>query len=119
VKGYKAFDKDLKCKDFQFEVGKTYEVEGELLMCSNGFHFCKNLLDVYNYYKKSIDTRICEIEAIGPTLDEQDKTCTSKIRIVKELDHSYLLDFFMNKTNSGNGNSGNRNSGDWNSGSSY
>lgn len=42
MKGYKGFDKNLQCRGFQYEVGKTYELgDKKLEMCSNGFHFCK------------------------------------------------------------------------------
>ena len=49
MNGYKGFDKDLKCRDFQYEVGKTYK-EDKAEMCTCGFHFCENPFDVFNYY---------------------------------------------------------------------
>ena len=121
MKGYKAFDKDLKCRNFEFKVGHTYSITGELKICSNGFHFCEKLEDVYEYYPKSIDTRICEVEALGSSVTEDNKTATSTIKIIRELTEKEILNFWINKTNSGNRNSGNRNSGnrnsgDWNSG---
>ncbi len=64
VKGFKATDKNGKCRDHQFVVGETYELEGTAKLCKNGFHFCEKLFDVYNYYEKSVDTRLFEIEAV-------------------------------------------------------
>lgn len=49
MKGYKGFDKDLKCRDFQYEIGKTYETD-EAKLCEKGFHFCEAPFDVLNYY---------------------------------------------------------------------
>ena len=40
VKGYKGFNQDLTCRGFQYEIGKTYEYNGEIELCSSGFHFC-------------------------------------------------------------------------------
>ena len=50
MKGYKGFDKDLNCREFQFEVGKTYKIEGKIELCERGFHYCKELIDVMNFY---------------------------------------------------------------------
>ena len=61
--GYKAFNKDLKCRDFQYEIGKAYHIEGELEICKKGFHFCKIIDNVYNYYDN--DSRICLVRGIG------------------------------------------------------
>ena len=49
MKGFKGFNKDLKCRGFQYEVGKSYEEE-EAKICNRGFHFCENPHDVFNYY---------------------------------------------------------------------
>jgi len=121
VKGYKAFNKDLTCRDMRYEIGKTYEMEGKPIPCERGYHFCKSLVDCYNYYSMSEDTRICEVKAIGDVATDDDvKFCTNKIAIVKEVknprEKSNLSESSIGYCNSGNCNSGNWNSGDCNSG---
>lgn len=49
MKAYKGFDKDLKCRDFQYEIGKEYEENGASL-CNKGFHACEYPLDCFRYY---------------------------------------------------------------------
>lgn len=65
IKGYKGFDKDMKCRDFQFEVGKEYHQDGEIKACGNGFHFCENPLDVWKYYPLKEGNIFAEVEASG------------------------------------------------------
>ena len=63
IKGYKGFNKDLKCRDKQYEVGQTYE-EPEAKACRAGMHFCEYPLDVFNYYAPA-DSRYAEVEGDG------------------------------------------------------
>ena len=116
MRGYKATNKDGTCRDMLFEVGKIYNIDTELKLCNKGIHFCKEMLNVYNYYQKSIDTRIFEVEALGSILTEGDKSCTNKIKIIRELSTLEILDFVIKNNNSGHRNSGNHNSGQYNSG---
>lgn len=86
IKAYKAFDKDLSCRGFKYEVGKEYEETGDIKACDKGFHACPYPLDVFGYYAPA-GSRFCEVEQSGKIDDsESDKVCSSKIRIGAELD---------------------------------
>lgn len=51
VDGYKGTDKNMQCKNnFQYELGKAYTCEGDIVECENGFHLCANLRDTFYYY---------------------------------------------------------------------
>ena len=99
MKGYKGFDKDLKCRDYQYETGKEYEQPGQPRCCDNGFHFCENPFDVFSYYSLDGQNRFCEVEAIGEIhkqLDSDDtKVATSKIKIGAEIGIKGLIDGFV------------------------
>ena len=66
VEGYKATDKDMKCKDFQYEIGKEYSLpEGHNpVMCMTGFHLCRKLNDVFNYYEIGYNHRFFKVKAL-------------------------------------------------------
>ena len=117
--GYKAFDKDLKCRDFQFEVGKTYSTKAkkqDLELCTNTvFHFCRELHKIENVSDyKILKSRVCEVIATGDIVTDGDKYGTNKIKILREIPREELDKY--NSCNSGDCNSGNYNSGNWNSG---
>jgi hypothetical protein len=91
---YKAFNADMTCRDFQYEEGKTYELEGEIECCEYVFHACTNPLDVFNYYRGTIgkDIVIHEVYLSGDIdgdIDEDNKddskVCASKIEIGRSL----------------------------------
>ena len=86
IKSYKGFDKNLKCRDFQYEIGKEYETDGAIRACSNGFHACEAPLDVFNYYPPS-SSRYCEVEQSGEIdKDTGDtKVASSRIKIGAEI----------------------------------
>ena len=63
MKGYKGFDKDLKCRDLQYEVGKETAVDGDIELCKKGIHFCENPHDVFNYYAPGENNRFAVVEA--------------------------------------------------------
>ena len=84
---YKGFDKDLKCRDFQYEIGKEYEMDGKIEACSRGFHACEMPLDVFDYYSPADGSRYCEVEQSGETDKGNDdsKVASSKIKIGAEI----------------------------------
>ena len=127
--GYKAFDKNLQCRGFQFEVGKTYETgrakEDLRLYSDTVFHFCRELRrieDVSNYCISK--SRVCEVIAEGDIVMDGSKYGTNKLTILREIPREELNeynswnsgDWNSGDWNSGDRNSGDRNSGNWNSG---
>ena len=117
--GYKAFDENLKCRGFQFEVGKTYDTgraKEELELCSDTvFHFCRELHRIENVSDYRIsNSRVCEVIAEGDIVTDGDKYGTNKLTILREIPREELNKY--NNRNSGNRNSGDRNSGNRNSG---
>ena len=118
-KGYKAFNKGLVCRGHKFKVGETYEIKGDLSLCSNGFHFCKDLVLTLEYYPDFDNNDYCEVEALGETEYEQPtghKACTARIKILRKITKKELKKLVDGNWNSGDWNSGNSNSGNWNSG---
>lgn len=82
IKSYKAFDMDMKCRGFQYEVGKEYELDGEIECCSRGFHACESPLEVFDHYDM-LKSRFAEVEQSG-TIDREEyttKVCSSRIKI--------------------------------------
>ena len=94
IHGYKGFEPNMTCRGFQYEVGKTYEMDGEIKPCKRGFHFCRNAADVLNYYGGygGEGCRYAEVEAFKDVIDVDDKSVTSRIRIVRELTRAELLE---------------------------
>ena len=96
IKGYKGFNPDLTCRDFQYEEGKDYEETGDIMACGNGFHFCLHPLDVFGYYPPAIVgmNKFHEVEGTGDMdVDTDDtKIACSKIHIGAELSIKSIVD---------------------------
>ena len=82
---YKGFDKDLKCRGYQYEEGKEYVHEGEVKACEGGFHACENPFDVFNFYAPNEFHRFCEVEGSGKEDKQNRKSSFEKIKIVAEI----------------------------------
>lgn len=93
IRGYKGFDKDLRCRGFQYEVGKEYEHKGQVKCCESGFHFCENALDVLRYYDPAM-SRYCVVEGSGVVDEgtEDSKLCAGKLKVVKEIGLREMID---------------------------
>jgi hypothetical protein len=115
IKGYKATDKNMRCRGFQYELGKWYEHDGDISMCESGFHFCEYPSGPWSYYNNG---RLFRIEAefvlksIGPGAGL--KHVCRRIRLIKEI----KVDGNMNTGNMNTGymNTGYRNIGNENTG---
>ena len=83
---YKGFDKNLKCRDFQYEVGKEYEMDGDIKYCERGFHACESPLEVFDHYDM-LNSRFAEVEQSGEIDKEENSTkvCSSRIKVKAEL----------------------------------
>lgn len=122
VKGYKVIGPDWKCKDFKYEVGKTYKHTGAIGLCEQGFHFCERASNCFNYYYFDSRNHVVEIEALGVVESDGKKSVTNEIKIVREIEWSELLKIVnegedcTGYKNTGNVNSGSYNTGDFNAG---
>ena len=86
MRGFKGFDKDMKCRDQKFEEGKEYKQDDKPEICNKGYHFCENPFDVFTYYFNG--ATFAEVEAIGDIdkkENEDSKRATNHIKIVKKL----------------------------------
>ena len=87
MKGYKAFNNNLTCLDYQFTIDNTHTFDGKPILCEQGFHFCTTLEDVVKYYHNPT-MRVFEIEASGIITNANNdcsKRACSEIRLVKEI----------------------------------
>ena len=122
----KGFDKDLKCRGYQFEIGKDYKIDlpdgYELTqndLCSDKvFHFCDGLSKVHQFYGcNNENNRYCIIEVLGQFCETDDKCGSNHIKIVREITGEELkIAKGLTNGNSGLFNSGSYNSGSYNSG---
>jgi hypothetical protein len=74
MKGYKGFDKDLKCRDMQYEIGETFTHTGPVSLCNSGLHFVEHPLDAWSYYKPLDGSRFALVKANGVSDETRDDT---------------------------------------------
>lgn len=86
MKAYKGFDKEMKCRGFQYESGKEYETE-KAELCETGFHACEAPLNVFDYYPPGEGSRYCEVDLEGVTDERENDTkiCGTKISVGAEI----------------------------------
>ena len=120
----KGFDKDLRCRGYQFEIGETYSHEGAVTVCESGFHAVEYGIDAFSYYAPA-DSRYCVVEQYGDMERHSDDTkiASASIAIKTEIKIPQLIqqsvDWIMShltstKTESNTGHqSAATNTGDW------
>ena len=96
VKGFKGTEKDMSCKGYRYELGKQFDLDDDInpVLCEKGFHFCKNLENVFRYYSIGDGNRFFEVEALVKKSDwysEQEKNRTCKLY----QPYSYLPGFIV------------------------
>ena len=100
ILSFKGFNKDLKCRDFQYKIGRTYVQEGEIKCCEKGFHACKFPTDVFGYYPPIDDNRYCIVTQSGDIAESNNladsKVASSKIFIKSEVSAEQLIEFGIN-----------------------
>lgn len=126
TRGYKVFNPDWTCRGKQYTCPGIFEEDTKPDVCNTGMHFCERLVDCFNYYSSANETyHFAEVVAHGEVSAGDDKCCTNKLEIVREIPWSDVTQIVntgngctgirnSGNCNSGNWNSGDRNSGDWN-----
>ena len=81
---------NMVCRDMQYHLGTLYIKTGQIDLCHSGYHFCKNLQDVFKYYPDRDGNRFFEVEAGGTVITGEDKCVASILRVVRELDRKEI-----------------------------
>ncbi len=121
ITGFKGFDKNFKCCEFQFAPNTEYTHDGKVKICSSGFHFCENPLDIFAYYTPA-DSRFARVEGSGDIdkkigANEDTKIACKKLRVGVEITLNHILSsgvkFILDKVdwNSSKGNATNTGDG--------
>ena len=100
---YKGFNRDLTCRDFQYEEGKEFEIDGDVKLCSRGFHACEDPIDCFGYYDPANSVfHEVELDGVSPERRDDSKVVAKKIRIGARLKlHEMIkaaIDFRFSKT---------------------
>ncbi|MFI8146069.1 hypothetical protein [Acinetobacter sp. ABJ_C5_2] len=93
ITSYKGFNKNLQCRGFQYEIGKTFEHKGKVEACGSGFHACEYPLDVFGYYGPGELSRFAVVEQSGDLSrgDDDTKVASKSITIKAEVDIPFLV----------------------------
>ena len=101
MKVYKGFNKNLKCRDFQYEVGQEYIHKGEIEVCKSGFHAWKNPFGALSSYSPGKNSRYCEVEGSDKVDERENKVAFEKIKIIREFNLFELIregiNFYISK----------------------
>ena len=101
IKGYKGFNKDMTCREFQYEEGKEYETD-KAEVCEKGFHACEYPLDCFSYYSPS-ESVYHEVEQSGEISSkkgEDTEIASTKIKIGAKLSIAGIVQAAIEYTSS-------------------
>jgi hypothetical protein len=92
IVAYKGFNTDWTCRGFQYEIGKSYEHDGEVHACNSGFHACEHPLHVLRYYRPAF-SKFAIVEQSGEVSRHADdsKVASSRIAVKAEIDIAGLV----------------------------
>ena len=96
MKGYKMLNSDMTANygDMQYELRRTYKLEGKIIPCFRGYHFCKELTDCLGYYQnKDNDKRFFEVETGDDVIELSNKCVTNEITLIRELITDEVFDY--------------------------
>ena len=118
IKGFKVFNPDWTCRSKLYTCPGTFEEDVTPDVCHKGMHFCERLADCFNYYGSADENyHVAEVIAHGEVSRGDDKCCTNKLEIVREIPWSEVLEIVNEGKNcTGDCNTGDWNTGDWNTG---
>lgn len=107
IEGYKITNSDYTCQGFQYELNHTYSMEEDPILCKKGFHFCKELIDCFDYYRPTAHSdmiynitydldvfKFFRVKSNGTTYTLRDKYCTNNITILDECSTEEILKAF-------------------------
>ena len=111
IKGFKVFNPDWTCRSKLYTCPGTFEEDVTPDVCHKGMHFCERLADCFDYYGSADENyHVAEVIAHGEVSRGDDKCCTNKLEIVREIPWSEVLQI----VNTGKSCTGICNTGDWN-----
>ena len=94
---YKGFNSDFTCQGFQYEEGKSYIHDGELILKKSGFHSAPNPIYILNHYQPQNRAKFALVDIRGKILDYKEIYISSKIRIITEMSFENMVKYWLSK----------------------
>lgn len=94
---YKGFNSDFTCQGFQYEEGKSYIHDGELILKKSGFHSAPNPIYILNHYQPQNGAKFALVDIRGKILDYKEIYISSKIRIITEMSFENMVKYWLSK----------------------